>query len=357
MSNKSLRILMWNRPNALTQRGGDTIVMERLSMGLRESGVMVDIDLDLTADPKSYDLVHIYNFALPELTTLLAERVYATGVPYVVTTLYEDWPRFFKLHHYYANLLIAYVERGQGDDLWNDLLQSNPIPLPVKPLDNYWTAEHAARLLVNGVNEGSSLLKDYGNNLKISINHFGSDLPLAKVNTGSDLLNGEKDFLLCVGRLEARKNQLMLLKAFEHLPHTLVFVAGGFTYQPEYAEACRNFKRVGKTIFLDRISDEQLAELYQSARLHVLPSWYELPGLVSLEAAAYGTPVVVTREGTAEDYFGSSAFYVRPDSPQDILNGVLAALNGGGGGIRDVVAKYTWENSVRELLDIYADVI
>lgn len=348
---------MWNRPNAFEQRGGDTIVMERLSMGLREAGLTVDIDLELTADPRRYDLVHLYNFALPDLTRLLAERVVAAGVPYVVTALYEDWPRFFKIHHYYANLLIAYVERGQGEDLWRLLLESNPIPAPVQPLDNRFTADHAARILVNGVNEKLSILKDYGSNLRVAINHFGSDLPLLRAQSTGDLIAEEKDFILCVGRLEARKNQLMLLKAFEHSPHTLVFVAGGFTYQPEYAEACRKFKRNGRTIFLDRISDEQLAGLYQRARLHVLPSWYELPGLVSLEAAAYGTPIVATKEGTAEDYFGSSAFYVRPDSPQDILNGVLAALSCGASNVRETVARYTWENSVRELLAIYEEIL
>lgn len=326
-------------------------------MGLREAGVTVDIDLDLSSDPKRYDLVHLYNFALPDLARLLAERAVAAGVPYVVTTLYEDWPRFYKRMQYFAELLMLYVAHGQGETLWNHLLESKPVPPPVLPLANQWTADHAARLLVNGVNEGESLLKDYGSKLKISVNHFGSDLPLAINSTDPDLLEGEKDFLLCVGRLECRKNQLMLLKALEYSPHTLVFVAGGFTYQPEYAEACRRFKRSGKTIFLDRVTDEQLAQLYQRARAHVLPSWYELPGLVSLEAAAYGTPVVATREGTAEDYFGTSAFFVRPDNPQDILNGVLAALNCGGISAREAISKYTWDNSVRELKMIYEEIL
>jgi len=37
-SKKSFRVLVQTRPNVFTQRGGDTVVLERFVTGLRERG-------------------------------------------------------------------------------------------------------------------------------------------------------------------------------------------------------------------------------------------------------------------------------------------------------------------------------
>ncbi|MCB0311507.1 MAG: glycosyltransferase, partial [Bdellovibrionales bacterium] len=168
---------------------------------------------------------------------------------------------------------------------------------------------------------------------------------------------GVRDFVLCVGRIESRKNQLMLLKALEDSELTVVLAGGGFTYQPEYDQAVRRFVRKGRTIVLDKLSPEMLASAYCAAKVHCLPSWYELPGLVSLEAAHYGCNVVATRSGSTTDYLGDNAFYCDPWSEDSIKNAVLAGyfspLNSD---LKNIVSAFTWERSANEVLKVYREV-
>src|SRR5262249_11519139 len=147
---------------------------------------------------------------------------------------------------------------------------------------------------------------------RVEIVHMGCDIS-ADDDGGEQFRRetGLSDFVLCVGRLETRKNQLMLLKALETSELPIVLGTGGFASQPRYETACRAFRRAGRTHFIGKVEPALLKSMYSAARVHALPSWYELPGLVSLEAAACGATPVVSDFGTARDYFGSAAFYAR----------------------------------------------
>ena len=354
-----MRVLMQNRSNAFTQRGGDTIVMERLTEGLRARGIEVEFELLGQADVRGYDLVHLYNFAAQQITEFFAKRSAQANVPFVVTTLYEDWPRFFHQMHLMAKALQAYVQLGQPQEKWASLAEAAKLCEPHPHLDNSWAAANAAALLATGEREIQTLRKDYGESIHTVVNHVGCDI--AQFQDSGELFvskHGMKDFVLCVGRLETRKNQLMLLKALEHSELPLVFAASGFTYQPEYAEACRTFKRAGQTVFLDRLTPEELSSAFAAAKVHALPSYYELPGIVSLEAARLGANIVVSDSGTPRDYFGGLAFYAKPDDPQDILNAVTAAFHRPKDpALSKAVERFTWDNAAAETAEIYASVL
>jgi tetratricopeptide (TPR) repeat protein len=150
----------------------------------------------------------------------------------------------------------------------------------------------------------------------------------------------------------------MLLKALEDSDLTVVLAAGGFSYQPEYDHAVRSFKRKGKTLILDRLSPEMLSSAYAAARVHVLPSWYELPGLVSLEAAAHGKNIVVTRTGTTADYIGDKAFYCLPGSEDSIASAVMAAYYAPvKPGVVDMARSHTWQKAVDSTIAAYERVL
>jgi glycosyltransferase involved in cell wall biosynthesis len=108
-----LRVLIQNRPGTFTQRGGDTIVIEHTAEQLRKLGVQVTIDIEMKHDPKNFDIVHLFNFATPDLTRKLGERAKHAGVPFVVTTLLEDLALFHNQSHAAAEVLVEYVRRGQ----------------------------------------------------------------------------------------------------------------------------------------------------------------------------------------------------------------------------------------------------
>ncbi|HQH26509.1 MAG TPA: glycosyltransferase, partial [Oligoflexia bacterium] len=317
---------MQNRPNAVTHPGGDTVVMEKIAAGVRALGHQVEIDLEGRRNPADHDVVHLFNFATPELTETFARRAHGAGVPMVVTTLYEDWPSFYNQMSSAFSALEVYAGQGQVRAEWRSLLEEAKKAVPHAALNNSWTAQHAQVLMATGEYEVRALRRDYPAACSIETCCYGSDL--AQADAAPDLFRRETglvDFVLCVGRLERRKNQAMLLKALEDDDLPLVFAGGGFTYQQDYEALCRKFRRRGRTVFLGRLSPEMLSSAYAAARVHVLPSWFELPGLVSLEAACAGANIVVTGRGTARDYFGDYAYYCEPDDDESIRNAVLAA--------------------------------
>jgi tetratricopeptide (TPR) repeat protein len=101
-----------------------------------------------------------------------------------------------------------------------------------------------------------------------------------------------------------------------------------------------------------------LASAYAAARVHALPSWYELPGLVSLEAAYNGCNVVVTDNGTARDYLGNDAFYCNPGDEQSICQAVMEAYASDvPSTLRERVMSHTWDGVGAATLRVYEAVL
>src|SRR5207244_860921 len=67
-----------------------------------------------------------------------------------------------------------------------------------------------------------------------------------------------------------------------------------------------------------------MAAAYAAARVLVLPSELEFPGLVALEAGLAGCQVAVTGVGCAREYLGEHAEYLDPYSLDSIRQAVLA---------------------------------
>src|SRR4030095_5793821 len=71
----------------------------------------------------------------------------------------------------------------------------------------------------------------------------------------------------------------------------------------------------------------EIYSIMKAARVHVLPSWFETTGLVSLEAAYYGCNLVITNKGDQEEYFEKNAFYCEPENTNSIKNAILKAYH------------------------------
>ncbi len=355
---RALRVLMQIRPNVFSQRGGDTTVLERLSKGLSERGIDVEVDITGGQSPAGFDIAHLFNFATPAITQEYASRAKNAGVPYVVTTLYEDVAEFHYQSHYVAHKLVDYVQHGQVAGSWTLTLgELASLPRATRfPADEI--ARYAAALFPNGRGEASSLQRDYPYTSCIREISVGYEIGTTQGPELFERTYGVKDFIFCVGRLESRKNQLMLLKALETSDLPVVFAAGGFSYQPEYEAAVRAFKRPGKTIVIGRIDPDMLSSAYAACRTHVLPSWYELPGLVTLEAASRGKNIVVTRTGTTADYVSDKAFYCAPWDADSITSAVLAAYySPPKQGLVEMATSFSWDRAIEETLGAYCQIL
>jgi glycosyltransferase involved in cell wall biosynthesis len=116
-------------------------------------------------------------------------------------------------------------------------------------------------------------------------------------------------FVLNVGRIEPRKNQLTALAAVERLPGLLLVCAGAIqdeamAAQLDASPRCR---------VLGPVSDADRDLLYRRAEALLFPSLYEGFGLPVLEAMTHGLPVVATRTSSLPEVGGEAALYA-PDA-------------------------------------------
>lgn len=141
---------------------------------------------------------------------------------------------------------------------------------------------------------------------------------------------GCRDFILYAGRIEPRKNQLNFLRAMQGVVVPIVVLGNAVPGHETYFEECR--LAAGSNVqFVPGLNhdDPLLASAYAACGCLVLTSWYETPGLVALEAAMSGTPLVLPRGGCAREYFGDLASYVSPADLSGIRRAVLDALAAG----------------------------
>lgn len=100
------------------------------------------------------------------------------------------------------------------------------------------------------------------------------------------------DYFLLVSRIEPYKKVDLVIDAFSKISEKLKIVGSG-TKKEELK------KRAGGNIeFLDRQSDEKLAETYSRAKAVIFPQEEDF-GLVPLEAAASGRPTIAYKAGGA----------------------------------------------------------
>jgi len=164
-------------------------------------------------------------------------------------------------------------------------------------------------------------------------------------------------FILCVGNIEARKNQLSLVRALSANGPPLVLA--GEVRERQYADQV--LAEGGSRLrYVGRIGhdDPLLASAYAACSVFALPSTLETPGLAALEAAAAGGAIVITHEGSTREYFGDLVHYVDPADPTDIHRKIELALAAGPNPAlkAHVASRFTWPAAAAALAAIYAGV-
>jgi len=111
-----------------------------------------------------------------------------------------------------------------------------------------------------------------------------------------DLGDKEEIKLLFVGRLDARKGILDLMRAMSMVPKSVkwkLWIVGNGPQMAEAWEMVAKHGLGGNVRFVGRVSDKDLPGYFKAADIYCAPSWGgESLGLVLLEAMAAGTPIV-----------------------------------------------------------------
>lgn len=149
---------------------------------------------------------------------------------------------------------------------------------------------------------------------------LGAELPTTSAEE-VQLPEQVRRYLLVVGTLEPRKNQTLVLDAFDRLSmrHSdlgLVLVGRQGWMVEDLVERIRSHPLAGsRLVWPDGVTDGQLAWLYRNAFLTVAPSHYEGLGVPVMEALGHGSPTLATSGGAQGEAGGG---HVEEIDPQDL---------------------------------------
>jgi glycosyltransferase involved in cell wall biosynthesis len=132
----------------------------------------------------------------------------------------------------------------------------------------------------------------------------------------------ERGFVLFVGTVSPRKNVETILEAFhmlleENAAETSLVLAGAKGWLTENLfESIAKSEHRKRILHITDLTDAELAHLYASAGLLVIPSLYEGFGLPALEAMHCGCPVVASNRSSLPEVVGSAGIQL---DPRDVL--------------------------------------
>ncbi len=167
--------------------------------------------------------------------------------------------------------------------------------------------------------------------------------------------------ILFVGRLWKHKRVDLIVRALSLLPRGELVVVGEGPEKPSLRGLARDLGLSDRVKFVGNVTQKRLEQLYAGCSLCVYTPVREPFGMVPLEAAAAGRPVVATEGGGyGEILDGSCALFV-PAIPQEIAKGIqtlfedrgLARRMGEAG--RTTAARYTWDRSATSLLELFRE--
>ena len=129
-------------------------------------------------------------------------------------------------------------------------------------------------------------------------------------------------FILTVGTIEKRKNQLAILKAIIAEKLDIPVVILGRPRPKEYLDEIKRFISGSgiqkQVLFIHNSDTSELQAIYQMARVMVYPSFFEGFGLPVLEAQASGCPVITSNLSSLPEAGGDGALYVDPSDVSGI---------------------------------------
>ena len=374
-----MKVLLQGRSAASLQStpGGDQVQLEHTADLLRSRyAINAAVSALLEPDLTDVDIVHLFGIVRPQEVWVQARHAHAHRKPIVLSTVYCDmtsadtmartgWTAALA-RHTSPDLFEAIKALGRG------VLNRETGPgLAAMWTRGYTRMQHdivnmTAMFLPNSHSEWRRLATD----LRLSIPrervlvvpngvadaYVTQDAPEEELRRVAHFAGA----VLCIGRVEARKNQLRLIEALDGTGLTLVLAGHAGTNQRRYVAQVESAVRASPTAhYLGAIPEATKRALYAVGRAHALPSWMETTGLSSLEAAAFGCAVIVSPLGDTQDYFGSDAEYCDPGSVASIRAAVLRAVErGASDALADRIRhQFTWDRAAHATAEAYRRVL
>jgi len=277
-----------------------------------------------------YDLVHaIFGFPSGLIAYLFRKKV-----PYVVSMRGSDVPYFnsrFSLSYKVMAPLIKLI--------WNSAIGLTSNSEGLKQLALESKPNMAIKVIPNGVdvNEFSPNVSETGPGLKI----------------------------LTVARLIERKGIGYLIDAVSKLklsiPELSLTVVGSGNMKSVLEEQAKEKMNSDSIRFLGEVPHNELAAIYSSHDIFVLPSFNEGMSNALLEAMASGLPIITTLTGGSKELLNGNAVLIEKGSSESILKALNSIIYDTEKLVRmkglsvERSRRFSWSKTTQEYIDFYND--
>jgi len=172
---------------------------------------------------------------------------------------------------------------------------------------------------------------------------------------------GIKDFVLFVGRIDPRKNILKFIRAVKCLDLPAVIIGHTSSYHENYLKLCKKEAEGTQIKFLGSFKPESkmLMSAYAACKVLALPSWFETPGLVALEAGLAGANIAISSGGSTTEYFKDYAQYCNPKNQSSITRAIKNAYDKEKNDRlrKHILKNFTWEKVAKKTLEAYKKIL
>ena len=213
----------------------------------------------------------------------------------------------------------------------------------------------SADLILAASQQTKSDISDYFkiDEQKIKVLYQDCDDAFAKQFTPEEKLtiikkyNLPKQFILCVGTIEKRKNQLNILKALAKLSKdwNLVLIGKKTDYAKELFDFASSNNLNDRLHILENISFDDLPIIYQCSQVFVYISEFEGFGIPVLEAMKSEIPIITSNTSSLPEVIGPNGNCVSPDDFDAIVRFINNDLQS-----KEVMNKTIAEAKNRSLL-------
>jgi len=240
------------------------------------------------------------------------------------------------------------------------------------------TVKRAARILTGSEFSRSSILKVYGDldedKVVVVPNAAASEFrPISREAATAavrERFSIGAPFVLSVGDLQPRKNQIGLIKAFARLVNAypqlkqnLVLAGKETWFADQVHKAARDSGVSDRIQFFGFVSDDDLLQLYNACDLFVFPSFYEGFGLPALEAMACGRAVACSHTSALPEVVDGAAILFDPYAIDEIVRALADLLLD-----RELRARterlglqraahFSWQKTAQRTLEVFHDVL
>lgn len=384
----NIRILYVTRPNFYNIFGGDTVQVNKIKeFILKMHNICIDIiTIDEFANEEkylSYDIYHFWGIAADLNILDIVKLLKKHNKKVVVNTIYWNLTHTFFLNFFISKIL-NYKTNLQLEKmcLFFNLFIILPIAYIVpkyrKKIQNVFGSKKFKSVRTKVLKLSDSIIPNSDEEMFVLCDDITMDYKLigekyiaipnavdvSKLNKECNeiILPNLTDFVIEAAGIEPLKNQLSILKALMNNKNIPIVFAGAIRDERYFKKIKEIAEKRGNVFFTGKIKEQQLFDLYKRAKVHVLPSFRESPGLSTLEALICGTQIVVSNEKFCpiKYYkFDKYGFVCNPYDVNSIRNSILNAYNNP----KDIslpddyIKFFSYENAANMTYNVYERVL